>query len=211
MVWGSSRVTTVTTVTTRNGSPQFSPRPLGTFCAPPYHLGVSSIAALEVTITHNLDELAEVTVLFTRRLIALDWGRKGPDPDAYAGRRAKQDVRLFHNMREKGAAVIASYKGASEKRSDRVIGWVEPGSEFVGGVNDLLCLPLSRARVVDSSKGFLGNLAPRQCAVQTCHTRAQGNLAAAVLGTEMPRNVWSLHTLDVEWLATNFLITEGLC
>jgi hypothetical protein len=166
---------------------------------------------LEVTITHNLRERAEVMVLFNRRLIALDWGRKGPDPTAYTPRRAKQDVALFNEMREKGAAVIASYKGATVKRSDRLIGWVEPGSEFVQGVNDLLCLTLSKVRVVDSSKGFLGHLVPRQCTLQTCHDRSKGRLAAAVLGTVVPRSVWSLHTLDLEWLATNFLIIEGLC
>ena len=42
--------------------------------------------ALEVTITHNIGNNANVTGLFKRRLIALDWGRKGPNPDAYTGR-----------------------------------------------------------------------------------------------------------------------------
>jgi len=164
---------------------------------------------LEVTITHNLADTAEVSELFARRLIALDWDRKGPDPEAYTGR-ANTDVKLFHKMKTKGAAVIAAYKGATGNRSDRVVGWIDSGAEFVR-VNGLLCLPLSKARIVDSSISYLGNLAPRACTVQSCHKRAIGRLASLVLGTETPRSVWSLHHLDVEWLVTNFLFSNGLC
>lgn len=166
-------------------------------------------ATLEVTITHNLRDSTEVSELFARRLIALDWGRKGPDPAAYKGR-ARTDVKLFHEMKTRGAAVIAAYKGATSKRSDRVVGWVDPGAEFVM-VNGLLCLPLSNPRIVDSSISYLGNLAPRSCTVQSCHKRAKGRLASAVMGLETARSVWLLHHLDVEWLATNFLFAEGLC
>lgn len=165
---------------------------------------------LEITITHNLHDAAEVSQLFVRHLIALDWGRGlGPDPSAYTGR-GNTDVKLFHAMKTQGAAVIAAYKGATGKRSDRLVGWVDPGSEFVM-VNGLLCLTLSKARIVDSSISYLGNLAPRSCTVQSCHKRAKGRLASLVLGTEAPRSVWSLHHLDVEWLVTNFLFSQGLC
>jgi hypothetical protein len=78
-------------------------------------------------------------------------------------------------------------------------------------INGLLCLTPSKARVVDASISFLGNLAPRSCTVQTCHNRAKGRLASFVLGTETARSVGSLHHLDVEWLVTNFLISQGLC
>lgn len=165
---------------------------------------------LEVTITHNLKDATEVSELFKRRLIALDWGRKGPDPEAYTNRRAKQDVALFIEMKSKGAAVIAAYKGATPKSSDRLVGWVESGAKFVR-VKGLLCLPLSKARLVDSSTSFLGNLPPRKCTIQPCHKRARGNLAAYVLGTETIRSVSSLHNRDVEWLVTNFLVSQGLC
>ena len=166
-------------------------------------------AVLEVTITHNLHDAAEVAQLLTRRLIALDWGRKGPDPAAYTGR-AKTDVKLFHAMKTHGAAVIAAYKGATDKRSDRLVGWVKPGTKFER-VKGLLCLKLSKARIVDSSISYLGNLAPRSCTVQTCHKRSKGRLASFVLGTRTARSVWSLHHLDVEWLVTNFLYSQGLC
>jgi len=164
---------------------------------------------LEVTITHNLPDATEVTELFRRRLIALDWGRKGPDPNAYTGR-AYTDVNLFHTMRHNGAAVIAAYKKATANSSDRLVGFVEPGAEFER-VNGLLCLPLSKAQVVDSSINFLGNLAPRQCTVQRCGNRAKGRLAALVLGEISPRTVWSLHHHDVEWLVTNYLIATRIC
>lgn len=164
---------------------------------------------LEVTITHSLPDATEVTELFRRRLIALDWGRKGPDPNAYTGR-AYTDVNLFHTMRHNGAAVIAAYKKATANSSDRLVGFVEPGAEFER-VNGLLCLPLSKAQVVDSSINFLGNLAPRQCTVQRCGNRAKGRLAALVLGEISPRTVWSLHHHDVEWLVTNYLIATRIC
>ncbi len=166
-------------------------------------------AALEVTITHNLGDPAEVEALFSRRLVALDWDRKGPDPNAYTGR-ARTDVTLFHQMKTRGAAVLAAYKGATPRQSDRLVGWVEAGTEFVR-FNELLCLPLSKVQTVDSSVSFFGNLAPRSCTVQTCHNRARGRLAAFVMGTSSVRSVWSLHHLDVEWLVTNFLLSEGLC
>ena len=41
--------------------------------------------------------------------------------------------------------------------------------------------------------------------------RARGRLVALVLGTQTARGVGLLHPLDVEWLATNFLFTQGLC
>jgi hypothetical protein len=153
---------------------------------------------------------AEIAELFRRRLIALDWGRKdSEDAAAYTGR-AKTDVLLFNNMRQQGAAVVAAYKGATEKRSHRVIGSVEPGTAFVR-VKGLLCLPLVNARIVDSSSSFVGNLAPRSCTVQSCSNRARGRLAALVRGTVAPRTVWSLHHLDVEWLVTNYLTLSNMC
>jgi len=164
---------------------------------------------LEVTITHNLPDAAEVDKLFRRQLIALDWGRKGPDPSLYTGR-AHTDVNLFHTMRQRGAAVIAAYKNSTANPSDRLIGRVEVAAEFER-VKDLLCLPLSKARRIDSSKSFLGNLAPRQCTVQRCGNRAKGRLAALALGQISPRSVASLHHLDVEWLVTNYLVITGIC
>ena len=164
---------------------------------------------LEVTITHNLSDISEVAELFSRRLIALEWGRKGPDLTLYTGR-AHTDVALFHTMREDGAAVIAAYKGVTRYRSDRLIGLLRPGVEF-RRVNGLLCLPLSHARVIDSSANFLGNLPPRQCTVQPCGNRAKGRLSALVLGQVSPRSIWSLHNRDVETLVANYLVASGLC
>lgn len=166
-------------------------------------------APLEVTITHNLRDAGEVSQLFARRLIALDWDRKGPDPSAYTGR-AKTDVRLFNEMKDLGAAVIAAYKGATGNRSHRLVGWVEPGARFKR-LNGLLCLPLSKATVVDASISYLGNLAPRSCTVQTCHNRAKGRLTSFVLGTKTARSVGSLHHMDIEWLVTNFLLSQRIC
>ena len=167
-------------------------------------------APLEVTITHNIGNAYDTAVLFDRQFIALDWGRKGPDPDAYTHRRARQDVKLFHEMRKNGAAVIAAYKGATDKPSDRLVGWVAPGSKWKRH-NRLLCLPLSKARVVDSSSSFLGNLAPRQCTVQRCHNRAAGQLIRFVLRKTAIRSVKALHHRDVEWLVANYLFAQGLC
>lgn len=164
---------------------------------------------LEVTITHNLTDISEVAELFGRRLIALEWGRKGPDLTLYTGR-AHTDVALFHTMREDGAAVIAAYKGVTTHRSDRLIGLVRPGVKFQR-FNGLLCLPLSDARVMDSSANFLGNLPPRECTVQPCGNRARGRLSALVLGQPSPRSIWSLHNRDVETLVANYLISSGLC
>jgi hypothetical protein len=67
---------------------------------------------LEVTITHNLRDRAEVRELWRRRQIALDWGRKGPEPEKYTGV-ARANVELFHEMARRGAAVVAAYKGAT--------------------------------------------------------------------------------------------------
>ncbi|MBC7834222.1 MAG: hypothetical protein H7Y88_03865 [Phycisphaerales bacterium] len=170
-------------------------------------------AILEVTITHNLPDQKEVQELFEKRLIAIDWGRewnwKSTDPESYKGR-AKTDLRLFHAMKRDGAAVIAAHKTAVPKRSDRIIGWVEAGTEFVM-LNGLLCLQLTNARVVSSATSFLGNLAPRGCTVQPCHDRAKGRLANLIRGIPIERGVWSLHHYDVEWLVTNHLIRSGLC
>jgi hypothetical protein len=170
---------------------------------------MSKAPLLEVTVTHNLRDAGEVRELFVRRLIALDWGRKGPNPAAYTGM-AKTDVKLFNEMRASGAAVVAAYKGATASRSDRVVGRVDAGTKFVR-LNGLLCLSLSKARVVDCSISFLGNLAPRSCTIQSCHKRAKGRLASLVLGTKLPPSVWSLHHFDVEWLVTNFLFSQRLC
>lgn len=104
---------------------------------------------IEVTITHNLDEEIEVDILLKRRLIALDWGRKGPDPDAYEKSSARRQVKLFHRMRTEGAAVVAAYKGVTERRGDRLVGWVEVGADFVLDVNGLLGLPLTTPRLAD--------------------------------------------------------------
>ena len=164
---------------------------------------------MEVTITHNLRDRAEVRELWDRRLIALDWGRKGPNPGMYSGA-ARSNVELFHEMTCRGAAVIGAYKGAVPKRSDRIIGWVQPGTKFAD-LNGLLCLPLAETQVVDASASFLGNLVPRQCTVQQCHARSRGRLAALVRRRPLPRSVWSLHHRDAEWLVTNYLMTAGLC
>ncbi len=165
---------------------------------------------LEVTITHNIGNDDDEAALFARRYIALDFGRKGPKPDAYPDRPARQAVRLFHDMRRNGAAVIAAYKGATENRSDRLVGWVAPGTRW-RRFHGLLCLPLSKARIVDASASFLGNLVPRQCTVQRCHNRAAGQLIRFVSGRQAIRSVASLHHRDVEWLVTNFLFTQRLC
>ena len=158
---------------------------------------------LEVTITHNLDDAAEVAELFERQLIALDWGRLGPDPNAYTGR-ARTDVNLFHKMRRDGAAVIAAYKKASAKPSDRLIGRVDVGTEFER-VKGLLCLPLSSAQIVDSSVNFLGNLAPRGCTVQPCGNRARGRLAALVQGIFVPIGAGASHDNSREAFAQRLL------
>jgi hypothetical protein len=175
---------------------------------------------LEVTITHNLADAAEVAELFRRQLIALDWGRNGPNPNDYTGR-AHTDVTLFHTMRRTGAAVIAAYKKATPNRFDRLVGLVEANAGFQllkGGrvlapeeKGGLLCLPLTKAQVVDSSANFLGNLAPRQCTVQPCGNRAKGRLEALVLGQESRPSVWCLHNRDVEWLVTNYLMKMCPC
>ena len=165
---------------------------------------------LEVTITHNLDDAAEVRELCRRKWIALDWNRKGSDPSAYTGR-ARTDVLLFNTMRREGAAVIAAYKKATrDKPSRRLVGKVEVGAKFEN-LHGLLCLPLSGAHEVDSSRGFLGNLAPRQCTVQRCGNRARGRLSDLVSGLSSPDDVGLLHHHDVEWLVTNFLIVTGMC
>lgn len=165
---------------------------------------------LEVTITHNLEkkDAADVADLFRLKWIALDFGRKGQNPEAYTGH-ARTAVKLFHTMKQNGAAVIAAYKGATTKPSQRLVGCVEAGVEFED-LNGLLCLPLSKTRVVDSSASFLGNLAPRQCTVQHCGNRAKGRLAAFVNGKVM-RDVGALHHHDVELLVTNYLIAKRLC
>ncbi len=113
-------------------------------------------------------------------------------------------------MKDLGAAVIAAYKGATDNRSHRLVGWVEPGGRFKR-LNGLLCLSLSKAKVVDASISYLGNLAPRSCTVQTCHNRAKGRLISLVLGTKTARSVGSLHYMDVEWLVTNFLLSQRIC
>lgn len=172
-------------------------------------LAKDSAGGMEVTITHNLRDRTEVRELWNRRLIALDWGQKGPDPGNYTGA-ARANVELFHEMARRGAAVVGAYKGAAPRRSDRLIGSVEPGSKFAD-LNGLLCLPLVGARIVDASASFLGNLVPRQCTVQQCHARSRGRLAALVSGKPLPRGVWALHHLDAEWLVTNYLTTAGLC
>jgi hypothetical protein len=165
---------------------------------------------LEVTITHNLPKAEEVLELHRRHWIALDWGRKGPDPAEYT-RKARTDVELFHKMREQGAAVIAAYKKAPfEKPSHRLVGLVKAGTEFEY-FEGLLCLPLSEVQIVDSSSSFLGNLAPRQCTIQLCGNRARGRLAALASGQASPPSVELLHHLDVEWLVTNYLMVTRIC
>lgn len=165
---------------------------------------------LEVTITHNLSDATEVNELYHRQWIALDWDRKGPDPSSYTGR-GKTDVLLFNTMQQQGAAVIAAYKKATaDNPSRRLVGLVEAGAGFKD-INGLLCLPLSAVQVVDSSRSFLGNLAPRQCTVQTCGNRARGRLADLVRGQASPHSVGLLHHQDVEWLVTNYLIVTNMC
>lgn len=117
---------------------------------------------------------------------------------------------MFHTMKRQGAAVIAAYKGATDKAEHCVIGWVDPGAEFIM-LNGLLCLALTNARVIDSATSFLGNLAPRQCTVQSCHERAKGRRASLVFGTPIDRSIWSLHHHDVEWLVTNYLMLASVC
>jgi hypothetical protein len=171
---------------------------------------MASALPLEVTITHNLTDPLEVTELYRRRWIALDWERKGPDPSEYTGR-AKTDVLLFRRMQQEGAAIIAAYKQATrDNPSKRLVGAIKPGTDFTS-LDGLLCLPLTSVQEIDSSRSFLGNLAPRQCTIQTCGNRAKGRLADLVMGTASPRTVGLLHHHDVEWLVTNYLIVTGLC
>lgn len=164
---------------------------------------------LEITITHNLDDPEEVKQLLKNQWIALDWGRKGSDPELYSGR-ARTDVKLFNELQQHGGAVIAAFNGAVQKRSYRLIGFVEREAKFQQ-LNGLLCLPLAKARIVDSSRSFLGNLPPRSCTVQRCSNRAKGRLDDFVRGKTSLRSVWSLHNRDVEWLVTNYLISSNLC
>jgi hypothetical protein len=171
---------------------------------------MDSTELLEITMTHNLDDEAEVNEVYRRKWIALDWGRKGSDPSVYSGR-AKTDVTLFNTVQQKGAAVIAAYKKATQKLpSHRLIGLVAAGVEFED-LNGLLCLPLSAVQELDSSRSFLGNLAPRQCTIQPCGNRSRGRLADLVLGKASPYSVGLLHHLDVEWLVTNYLFVTGIC
>jgi len=171
---------------------------------------MTSSELLEVTITHNLDDASEVVELYRRHWIALDWGRKGSDASEYTGR-AKTDVQLFNKIRREGAAVIAAYKKATKScPSRRLVGLVNPGAAFED-LNGLLCLPLTAVQTLDSSRGFLGNLAPRQCTVQPCGKRALGKLANLVRGIASAPDIGMLHHHDVEWLVTNFLIVTGLC
>jgi hypothetical protein len=113
-------------------------------------------------------------------------------------------------MRLEGAAVIAAYKKATVKSSDRLIGCIDVGAKFER-VNDLLCLPLSNVQLVDCSINFLGNLAPRGCTIQPCGNRAKGRLAALALREISPRTVGALHHRDVEQLVTNYLIITRMC
>jgi hypothetical protein len=165
---------------------------------------------LEVTITHDLSDATEVKELYRRQWIALEWGRKGSDPSAYTGR-ARTDVQLFNSIQHQGASVIAAYKKATgDKPSRRLVGLVEVGAVFKD-LNGLLCLPLSAVRVVDSSRGCLGNLAPRECTIQPCGNRARGRLTDFIHGRASPHSVDLLHHHDVEWLVTNYLISTGMC
>ena len=167
------------------------------------------MADLEVTITHNLEIPGEVAELLTRKWIALDWGRKGPDPDKYVGG-ARSQIELFHEMKSEGAAVLAAYKSAAKARGQRLIGWVPKGADFLS-LNGLLCLPLERARLVDASRSFLGNLSPRSCTIQRCSERSRGRLAALVHERAVERSVWSLHHRDVEVLVANYLMARMDC
>ncbi len=107
--------------------------------------------------------------------------------------------------------MIAAYKKATTSSpSRRLVGMVEAGANFEY-LNGLLCLPLSAVQELDSSKGFLGNLPPRSCTVQTCGNRARGRLADLVLGRVSFYSVELLHYHDIEWLVTNYLIVTGLC
>jgi len=164
---------------------------------------------LEITITHNLNDTKEVAELFQRQWIGLSWDRLGSNPEDYSIPRAKQDVRLFNEMQIKGAAVIASYRKAAPS-GKRLVGKVEPGIRFEN-YNGMLCLPLSNVQMIDSSKGFFGNLPPRQCTVQPCGERARGRLAAYVLGEQQELSIDLLHHLDIEWLVTNYLLLEKIC
>jgi hypothetical protein len=168
------------------------------------------VEPLEITITHNLDDKAEVSTLFERKWLALSWERKGADPKYYEGR-GKRDVLLFHEMRQRGAAVVAAYKSATPKSPGaRVVGIVLPDSPFEE-LNGMPCLSLANAQIYDASRSFLGNLVPRQSTVQNCGMRARGRLRNLAFGTQSVPSVYSLHHLDVEWLVTNYLIMTGIC
>lgn len=117
--------------------------------------------------------------------------------------------KLFERMKNEGAAVIAAYKGALENPY-RVLGWIEPGTHFEN-FEGLLCLRLTKPQLEDSSKSFLGNLAPNRCTVQRCEARAKGRLADWVLGRKRPPSVDLLHNKDVEVLVTNYMIAVMGC
>jgi len=174
---------------------------------------MSTPLPLEVTINHNLPDKSEVRQLFDRRLIAIDWrkflGFIPTAPESYEGTTAN-DLNLFHEMKRDGAAVIAAYKSATTKAEHRVIGWVDVGAEFVV-LNGMLCLPMTRSRLVDTATSFLGNLPAIRCTIQRCSERAKGRLASVVLGRSIERSVWSLHHRDVEWLVTNHMMHSDLC
>ena len=167
------------------------------------------VGELEVTITHKLKDKGEVRTLWERQWIALDFGRRGSDPDKYEGR-ARSQIELFNRIAKEGAAVVAIYPKATPKRSDRLVGLVTPGTMF-HDLNGLLCLPFANAKVVDASINFVGNLVPYMCTVQPCGKRAVGKLRATAHGRPVARTVTSLHHLDVEWLVTNWIIASGLC
>lgn len=133
---------------------------------------------LELTITHTIESEDEVRELYLRRLIALDWRCEGAGFDRFersGNRAARQQFELLREACADGAAVIAHYPGVISG-AERVIGCIEPGTPALN-VNDLYCLPLSRARVVDIAGTTLAGIAPRQCTVQRCGNRTRGELA----------------------------------
>ena len=176
-------------------------------------------AGLEVTITHNFggsDPVEHERLLVEKNWIALDWGRKGPNPDDYDSEKARSQVGLFHRLSTEGGAVLAAYNRVL-RRGERVVGFVKAGTPFEflrpvpGKDHGLLCLPLTHPQRFDSSSNFLGNLPPRQCSVQPCGNRAQGRLWALAHGESRLRSVDGLHHKDLEWLVSNYLVRNGVC
>ena len=173
---------------------------------------------LEITVTHVIgsntaERLSESDALelLSRRWIGTGTEGLGPDPSVYPTPEGQRAITLFNRVGAVGAAVVASFPGLkSWPKQYRVVGLVRPGTA-IERVGRLIALPLTDARVFDSSRCFLGNLPAVQCTLQSCGPRAQGRLAKLALREPLPRDLATLHARDVEWLVFNHLIRSGMC